>query len=448
MKSKKNKKEEAWVVAVDMGYGHQRAAYPLRMLSPNNHVVIANNYKGIPKRDYNIWKYSRKIYESFSRLNNIPGIGRRLFSIFDKLQGIPPFYPYRDLSKSSSQVDQVYWLISKGWGKHLVEYLNTKDIPMITTFFNIAFIAEEHGFKNDIYLVICDADMSRAWVARDPKKSRIKYFASCRRVKARLKLYGVPDKNIFLTGFPLPDENLGGSDVNIVKKDLAERIINLDPQKRYREKYSKTIKQFLGKNIRINAKHAHPLTLSFAVGGAGAQAQLGRQIMQSLSKKIKKGELNMNLVAGSRPDVYQYFMETLKQVKLQKYLDKNIHIIYDDDKETYFKKFNIMLRTTDILWTKPSELSFYTALGLPIIMAPTIGAQEEFNRDWLIGVGGGLDQLDPEYTDEWLFDWVNSGWLAEAAMSGFLDGRQFGVSNIKKVIFEGEKEPAKEYQLL
>jgi hypothetical protein len=42
--------KKAWVVAVDMGYGHQRAAYPLRHLSPTGKVILANNYAGIPPK--------------------------------------------------------------------------------------------------------------------------------------------------------------------------------------------------------------------------------------------------------------------------------------------------------------------------------------------------------------------------------------------------------------
>jgi len=96
------------------------------------------------------------------------------------------------------QTKQMNRLVRNGWGKHLIDYLNTKpDIPLITTFFIPAFMAEEHGFKNDIYCVVCDADISRNWVAKDPKKSKIKYLAPCRRVVARLKLYGVPEKIFF-----------------------------------------------------------------------------------------------------------------------------------------------------------------------------------------------------------------------------------------------------------
>jgi len=446
----KKENKEAWIVTVDMGYGHQRASYPLRHLSSTNKVISANNYQGIPKKDKAVWENSRRLYEFVSRLTALPLIGKKIFNIYDKFQAIPEFYPKRDLSKSTFQIRQMYRLIKNGWGKHLVEYLNTKPgLPLITTFFIPAFMAEEHGFKNDIYCILTDADVSRTWAGLNPKQTRIKFLAPCRRVVARLKLYGVPKENIFLTGFPLPEENLGGQQLLIAKADLAERIINLDPEHHYRTKYDSTIKQFLDHYYKIDVSHhEHPLTLTFAVGGAGAQRELGRKIIISLKDKLLKNKINLNLVAGSRNDVYIYFCKEINNLGLKKLLSKNLNIIFAVEKEDYFREFNKVLRKTDILWTKPSELSFYTALGIPIIMAPTIGSQEKFNKDWLTGVGGGLLQEDPQFTHEWLFDWVDSGWFAEAAMSGFLDGRQFGVHNIKKVVFEGVKEPAKNYQLL
>jgi hypothetical protein len=46
----KRKKKLAWVVAADMGYGHQRAAFPLKYLS-GGRIINANNYPGIPKEE-------------------------------------------------------------------------------------------------------------------------------------------------------------------------------------------------------------------------------------------------------------------------------------------------------------------------------------------------------------------------------------------------------------
>ena len=439
--------KKAWIVAVDMGYGHQRAAFPLRHLSPNGKVLIANNYQGIPLSDFRIWNNTRRLYEAISRLNNLPIIGKKIFRAMDYFQRIERFYPRRDLSKPSLQLSFLYRSIRQGWGKDLTNYLNAKDIPLITTFFTCAFMAEEHKFKNDIYLVICDSDISRAWAPLVPNKSRIKYLAPCQRVVERLKQYGVRDDHIFLTGFPLPGEISGNKSFSTLKKDLSERIINLDPEHRYRDKFAQTVKQFLT-DIKIEERHHHPLTLTFAVGGAGAQRTLADQILFSLKKKLLHQEINFNLVAGSRNDVYCYFRERIHDAGLSKVLGKNLKIIFAVEKEDYFKELNEVLRTTDILWTKPSELVFYCALGLPIIMAPSLGSQEVYNRTWLKTIGAGISQNDPRYTHEWLFDWINSGWLARAAMSGYLDGRQFGVRNIQDVVFGGVTNPAMDDSLL
>jgi hypothetical protein len=437
----------AWIVTVDMGYGHQRAAYPLRDFSPQGKVVVANNYQGIPDKDRRVWKNIRSLYETVSRLYTVPLIGPRLFGIMDDFQALPPFYPRRDLSRPTLQLRQTYHSIRRGWGKDLVEFLNTKHLPLIATFFTAAYMAEEHGFKHDIYVTVCDSDISRAWAPLEPKKSRIKYLAPTRRVVERLKLYGVRDDHIFLTGFPLPQENIG-ENLNIIKSDIMNRIINLDPEKRYQKKYAETLKQFF-KGVKMDGLQAtHPLTLTFAVGGAGAQRSIADAILKSLKKKLLDGDINLNLVAGCRNEVFLYFKKKITELGLEKIMDKNIKIIFALEKEDYFTTFNETVRTTDILWTKPSELSFYCALGLPIIIAPPIGSQEHFNREWLKKIGGGIDQEDSRYTHEWLFDSINSGWLAEAAISGFLDGRQFGVENIVDVVFHGEKTPEMDDELL
>jgi hypothetical protein len=101
----------------------------------------------------------------------------------------------------------------------------------------------------------------------------------------------------------------------------------------------------------------------------------------------------------------------------------------------YLTAFNKILRKTDILWTKPSELSFYCGLGIPIIISPPIGAHEQYNMKWLIDIGGGIPQKDVRFTNEWLFDKILSGRLAEAAWNGFVNAQNKGTFNIQRVIF-------------
>ncbi|MFA7244636.1 MAG: hypothetical protein WC070_00470 [Candidatus Magasanikbacteria bacterium] len=454
-----NKKfKKAYIVTVDMGYGHQRAVYPLHEIAEHvpgmsmdgYGIINANKYGGITKSDQFKWEGGRKIYEKISRLKHIPLLGGAIFSIMDYVQRIEPFYPYRDLSKPTLQVKQIYNMIKKGWGKDLIDKLNRLEhLPYITSFFTTAFFAEEHDYKGDIYCICTDTDISRAWAPIEPKKSRINYLVPNRRVKERLESYGVRESKIFVTGFPLPKENIGGPKLEILKKDLASRIINLDPEGRYRSKYKYTIDKFLGTKVcSKNAKSDHPLTITFAVGGAGAQRELGAEIAHSLREKISNGEIRLNLVAGIKNDVFRYYQAILQDLELDSQINKNIFLIYSSEsKFDYFKQFNEILNTTDILWTKPSELSFYAGLGMPIIVAPTIGSQEDFNKKWLMSVGAGVMQENSQYTSEWLEDWLASGWLAEAAMNGFLNAPRNGAYHVEDIVLRGEKSEIEDMHL-
>lgn len=433
-KRKKIKNQKVWLLAVDMGYGHQRPAHSLLHLAYKSTVVTANNYKGIPSRDKNIWFQSRRFYEFISLFKRVPLIGDKIFHLYDRLQSIPKFYPKRDLSKPSLQVSQIYRLIEKKqWGKHLIEKLAKSPRPIVTTFFVTAFMAEVFEYPDDIYCLVTDTDITRAWVPKDPTATRIKYLAPSHRVYERLKLYGVPEANIFLTGFPLPRLALGDPSNGRVKHDLQQRLVNLDPDCIFTDRYGHLVDRHLEHSDTKKHRRQTP-TIMFAVGGAGAQRDLGAEIMKSLKEHIIQKQVKLVLVAGIHNDVHSFFKKAARQCGLRSHIGKGVKIIHAPNKKQYFTKFDKALRRIDVLWTKPSELSFYCALGIPIIMAPTIGSQEEFNREWLERIGAGIDQEDPRYVDEWLFDWLKSGRLAEAALEGFVEAPRYGVFNIENIV--------------
>ena len=430
-----NSKNHAWIVAVDMGYGHQRAAYPLRSLD-HQEIINANNYNGIPSNDKKIWQQSRSAYEAFTRFKSFPLLGEAVWNIFDKFQSIKSFYPRRNLTKPTLQLKQTYRLIKKKqWGKHLVEKLAHDPHPFITTFFIPAFMAEVWNYPGPIYCVVTDADVSRAWAPLDPFKSRINYLAPTERVVERLKLYGVKDENIMLTGFPLPHECVGSQEKHL-KDNLWRRLSVLDPQNIFHKNYGETLEQFLGKKPKLSKKEDKRVWIMFAVGGAGAQREIGAQILKSITEHIQSGRLGIILVAGVHNDVLGYFKKKIKKYHLSSYLNKGIKLVYANNKKDYFHQFNLDLRYTDILWTKPSELSFYAGLGIPVIIAPTIGSQEKFNKYWLELIGAGIAQENPKHTREWLIDYIEKGWLAEAALQGYLEAPREGVGNIRRVVFK------------
>ncbi len=428
------KTKKAWVVSANMGYGHDRAAYALQHLAAGDGVITANDYPGMPASDKKLWNEGRSFYETISRWSSLPIVGKALFQFYDRFQEIRPFYPRRDLSRPNIQVRQLYWAIrKKNLGRHLIEKLRKRNLPLVTTFFQPAFAAEVFGYPGDIYCVATDADISRTWVSLDPKSSPIKYFAPNGRVVERLKLYGVPAENIYITGFPLPKEIIGGPHDQFLKKDLARRLNSLDPQHIFRNKYDPTLHQKLGSYWHHRGNH-QIMTLTFAVGGSGAQAAIGLEILKSLRASLIIGTVRLNLVAGTHRNVYAQFKRAVHQLRLSNTIGKTLNLVHCHDRPTYFKEFTKLLRTTDVLWTKPSELSFYTALGIPIIISPSIGSQEDFNATWLRTLGSGAPQNNPSHTAEWLFDWWQSGGLARMAWSGFIEAPTHGAYRIESII--------------
>ena len=428
----------AWVAAADMGLGHKRAAWPLRRLGAGGvHITGSEASTGKPERL--LWDRLRGAYERVSRINRIPVVGNVLFSLYDRIQAIPSAYPFRDLSRPTAQVGFLYSLLKKGLGSSLLEVMRQRPLPLLSTFYVPTLAADENHWGR-VYCVICDADVNRVWVAKDPKKSRVEYLVPCGKALRRLKEYGVPDERIYMTGFPLPLELTGDENLDLLRRNLGRRLARLDPNDRFWPLHRQSVEHFLGPEQcpPKKGRTAEPVTVTFAVGGAGAQKEIAAAALSSLAPRIAAGEYRLNLVAGVRNEVRNYFAEAAERAAtLHPGAAEGIRVVYGETDAAYFEAFAEALHDTDVLWTKPSELSFYSGLGLPIVMAPTIGAQEERNREWLLEVQAGIDQKDPRYAAEWLADLLADGRLAEAAWDGFLKARKYGTYKIEELLRTG-----------
>ena len=424
--------QKAWIVTADMGYGHQRAAYPFRSIAKER-IITANSDTIVSTKEKKMWSQFQRFYETVSRLGRIPVIGGILWHIYDSFQKISPFYPFRNLSKPSFGSLHLNRMLKKGFAESVPEYTKQEPLPFLTTFFAIALAADRLGLNN-VFCVVTDSDINRIWVANKPKESNITYFAPTQRAQKRLLLYGVPESKVYFTGFPLPEEN-----TRTVRDDLAERLKILDPKNVFQTKYKALINSELGPLPDTS----RPLTIVFAVGGAGAQAEIAKDILYSLKSELQANRICLHLVAGTRLEVNNYFKSIIAEVGLASELGKTVHILTALSKTQYFEKFNQTIKKADILWTKPSELSFYCALGLPIIMTPPIGSHEICNSDWLIKTGAGITQEDPKATVDWLYEWRDRGLLAHAAFDGFYRAPRYGTENIKNLIFTANKSSIK-----
>jgi hypothetical protein len=128
------------------------------------------------------------------------------------------------------------------------------------------------------------------------------------------------------------------------------------------------------------------------------------------------------------------FREAIHGARLEGHLGGALELLRAPSFPEYYSQFNALLARTDVLWTKPSELTFYAALGLPLISAPPVGVHERYNRRWAREGGAALKQRDARFASEWFFDWLSDGLLASAAWAGYMRLPKFGTYRILEAV--------------
>lgn len=437
-KADKEPEKPASVVAVLMGMGHLRAAWPLRHLGAGR-VMIYGSEHNTPESELRVWRAIRDLYYFISRAGEMPLLGKFLLAAMLWLQRIEPYYPRRDDSGPNGAVHYLDRLIRRrGLCRTMATRLDENPGPAIHTYFATALAAEyESAGTRENYLVICDSDINRVWAPVDPQRSRVRYLVPCGQARRRLLAYGVPEERICLTGFPLPKENIGSErGLEVLKSDLLKRLLRLDPAGRFFRGQRESVQHWLDRGAAAELPE-HPFTVAFAIGGAGAQTELAFSVLKSLSGSIREGKMRFFLSVGIEKRIFENALRLSRSLGIFEE-DGGFRLVFDPDPFAYIDKFNSCLRSTDVLWTKPSELSFYCGLGLPILLAPAIGTHEEMNREWLLRLHAGVDPAGPvEFCNEWLFDLRDSGQFAEAALDGFLKARKLGTYKIERLISSG-----------
>jgi hypothetical protein len=258
------------VVSVEMGYGHLRAALPLAE-ALGTELLHVDRAPFADEEEQRLWARVRKGQELLSKPTQLSSWLFDPTRLMDKVTRIPSLHSRRDQSQPSVGVRLLDFLVTRGLGRGLVRHLRATGAPLITTFYAPAIIADRVGCDN-VYCVVTDADINRVWAPMNGKHSRIRYFAPSARVVRRLLSYGVAKERVILTGFPLPRELIGGVELNVLRQHLARRLVRLDPRGTFRQLYQSDIERLLGPLPEYQEGTAPVLT--FAVGGAGAQAEM------------------------------------------------------------------------------------------------------------------------------------------------------------------------------
>jgi hypothetical protein len=418
------------VVAVEMGYGHMRAAVSLAE-ALHEPLLLVDRAPLADAEEQKLWQRIRNAYELTSRLSSLPLVGAPLKWVLDEITSIPHLHPHRDLSAPTHGTITLDRLIRRKLGRGLVTELRRTGRPLLTTFYSPAVLADRAGVE-EVYCVVTDTDVNRIWAPIDARRTRIRYLVPTHRAAKRLRAYGVPHDRITFTGFPLPHDLVGGPELPALTRNLAGRIVRLDPDGEFRREYPEELAHFLGP-LPPDQERLPPL-VTFAVGGAGAQAELARQFLASMRRDLEEGRLRLALVAGVKEKVKHRFEEALHEARLEGALGNGVEILYARELGDYFAAMNALLGRTDVLWTKPSEMCFYAALGIPLVCGSPVGVHERFNRRWVREAGAGVKQRDPRFAAEWLGDMFSEGTLAAAAWAGFMRLPKFGLYRILEAV--------------
>jgi hypothetical protein len=427
------------LVAIDMGYGHLRPAYALSSVLDSPVLELDRPPLG-DRDDARAWAQLRFFHESLSKVSQLPAVGPPVRALFERVTAIPPLYPRRDLAPPTLGARELDRRIDRGLGRGLLDRLQKGAGPLLTTFFGPALIADRAGFE--AHCVVTDSDINRVWAPIAPAKSRLRYYAPSRRVVDRLVAYGVPRERVLLTGYPLPLELLGDPELGALKTNLARRLGRLLASaaegavaNSERDSWAEALGRPIEPQAAAQASVPH---LTFAIGGAGAQTGLARRFLPSMKRPLERRQLTLSLVAGTKRPVAAKLAAAIDEAGLSGELERGaVEIVVEDSLPAYLARFNALLARTDALWTKPSEMSFFAALGLPLILAPPVGVHEVYNARWTQEHGAALAPRALETAGEWLLEWLEHGVLARAAFAGYAHLPNKGLFAIRDAFLDG-----------
>ena len=153
-----------------------------------------------------------------------------------------------------------------------------------------------------------------------------------------------------------------------------------------------------------------PVRWLITVGGAGAQAKLFSSIIEKLIPYVVRGEASLFINVGDHEKVWKDLVKSVKDLEGLTTTHFNdfaevasfataalsasvggIHAFCDSDIFSAVYATNVLMRCSDIIVTKPSELSFYP---VPKLMIHRVGGHEAWGAIRAAELGDGTYEID------------------------------------------------------
>lgn len=199
------------------------------------------------------------------------------------------------------------------------------------------------------------------------------------------------------------------------------------------------------------ATNAKPLRFLLTIGGAGAQKEIFTAIIRFLLPYIEKKQAVLYINVGDYLNVWEGLKSEIKQLDSAKTLfncwddtyrfseealTQDIHGIYAFYHSDIFEAVyttNVLMRSTDVLVTKPSELAFYP---VPKLFIKRVGGHEQWGAIHSAEIGdGSLECRDIPHTLQMMELFLNQKEVLIDMCEHIMENHQRGIySGAYKVV--------------
>lgn len=182
--------------------------------------------------------------------------------------------------------------------------------------------------------------------------------------------------------------------------------------------------EFDCKNRLDRIKNNKPLRILLTVGGAGAQKEMFVHIINNILPYVKINKAVIFINVGDHKNVWDELCEAIPKLKEITTLHNNdwletlnfseqaingevqgVHCFYNKDIYAAVYSTNLLMRATDLLATKPSELAYYP---VPKLMIKRVGGHEAWGAIRAAEIGDGTIECDTTNKIEQMLDLIFS----------------------------------------
>lgn len=191
-------------------------------------------------------------------------------------------------------------------------------------------------------------------------------------------------------------------------------------------------------------KNGEPMRFLLTIGGAGAQKEIFAAIIKRLLPAVRNGKAALYVNVGDYKNMWEQLKTEIPQLghiakehfdnwdETKKFAEhalsgevKGIHGFYHSDIFEAVYCTNLLLRSCDVLVTKPSELAFYP---VPKLFIKRVGGHERWGAIHSAEIGDGtLECEDIAHTFQMVELFMNDDNLLKDMCENIIKNKQFGI---------------------